>query len=97
MAGHAKYSEADRRGRNSNQDLTNIGVAGRRTGLRVEGTRRGSDGFENESAFFSPTTTVKKAKAYNDLPSAKGRTSPAKDSGSYEDMDLEASMWHMLE
>lgn len=91
MAARSRYSEADRRGRNSNQDLTNIGVAGRRTGLRVEGARRGSDGFENESAFFSPTTTVKKANAYNELPSAKSSRSPVKDLGSYEDMELEGS------
>lgn len=88
MTEHRRYSEAERRGRHIIQDVTNIGVAGRRTGVRVEGARRGSDGFENESAFFSPTTTVKKMNAYNDLPSAKDAASPSKDLGSYEDMDL---------
>ncbi|CCG82782.1 CENP-C [Taphrina deformans PYCC 5710] len=90
MAGSARYSEADRRGRNSNQDVTNIGVAGRRTGLRVDGARRGSDGFENESAFFSPTTTAKKP-SNKDVSSAKSVQSATRNSGSYQDMDLEAS------
>lgn len=92
MAGSStRYSEADRRGRNTNQDVTNIGVAGRRTGLRVEGARRGSDGFENESAFFSPTTTVKKANAIKDISSVRSAPSATRGSGSYQDMDLEAS------
>ena len=92
MAG-PRYSEADRRGRNSTQDVTNIGVAGRRTGLRVEGARRGSDGFENQSAYFSPTTTAKKAKHGISSPrSVRSATRLA--SGSLEDMDLEASMIH---
>lgn len=91
MAGSARYSEADRRGRNTNQDVTNIGVAGRRTGLRVEGTTRDSDGFENESAFFSPTTTAKKANPVMAISSAKSVRSATKGSGSYDDMDLEAS------
>ena len=87
-----RYSEAERRGRNSNQDVTNIGVAGRRTGLRVEGARRGSDGFENQSAYFSPTTTAKKAnnkRIYSSPRSVKSATKNP--SGSIEDMELEAS------
>lgn len=91
MAG-PRYSEAERRGRNSNQDVTNIGVAGRRTGLRVEGARRGSDGFEDESAYFSPTTTAKKANAgIKSSPRSVLKSAIRYASGSNEDMDLEAS------
>lgn len=92
MGSSKRYSEADRRGRNSNQDVTNIGVAGRRTGLRVEGARRGSDGFENESAFFSPATTAKKAPRTTELMhGAALEGSATRGSGSLASMELEES------
>jgi hypothetical protein len=56
----ARYSEAERRGRGA-QNVTDIGVKGRRTGLEIHDTTRDEDGMENLSAFFSPTTAKKKA------------------------------------
>lgn len=70
MAG-PRYSEADRRGRTAQRDLTEIGEAGRKTGLRVH-ARRDDDGFENMSAFFSPTTTAKKASFRRSIVGASG-------------------------
>ncbi|BFZ56089.1 mitotic fidelity of chromosome transmission-related protein [Savitreella phatthalungensis] len=87
-----RYSEADRRGRTLHRDLTEIGHAGRKTGLRVGATTRDEDGFENMSAFFSPGTTSASRRSTQGLRKsivdpASASSNRASGSADYADMD----------
>ncbi|ORY78660.1 Mif2/CENP-C like-domain-containing protein [Protomyces lactucae-debilis] len=90
----ARYSEAERRGRGA-QNVTDIGVKGRRTGLEIYDTTRDEDGMENLSAFFSPATAKKKAAAAaaagNLLDSAHSIRSRPSTGSNEQEMEIEAS------